>query len=100
MILLDLFDTAVNTETVVLMYHIISYRQLRKAADLFAFVIMFLPLLLSLFRTEHVTLGDHHELDERIFKTFAEFSVGNQDLSRTHRTSRILRTKRSQIIFS
>ena len=98
MVLLDLLDSLVDSETMALMHHIIADGEFREAADLLAFVIIFFPLFLPFFHAEHVALGDHDELDQRVLKALMEFSVGDHDLPRSDRLSRVFRTERPQII--
>ena len=100
MVLLDLFDTAIDSQTMTLVNHIIAHGQLRKTADLFAFVIVFLAFFLAFFCAKHITFRDHNELDQRVLKTFVKLSVCDQDLSLFNRSARIIRTKCTEIIFS
>ena len=100
MVLLDFFDSPVNSQAMAFMNHIIPDGKFGKAADLFPLVMVPLPLFLLLFRSEHVAFGDHNEFDHRILEAFMELSVGHQDLSRLHRAGRILRTVCKKIIFS
>ena len=83
-----------------LMHHIIADGEFREAADLLAFVIIFFPLFLPFFHAEHVALGDDDELDQRVLKALMEFSVGDHDLPRSHRTPRILRAEGAKVILS
>ena len=55
-------------------------------------------LFLPLFHAEHVALSDDDELDQRVLKALMEFSVGNHDLPRSDRLSRVFRTECPQVI--
>ena len=100
MILLDLLDSFIDTETMTLMYHIVADGEFGEAADLLSLVIVLFPLFLPFFHAEHVTLGDDDELDQRVLKALVELSVGDHDLPRSHRAARILRAEGAEIILS
>ena len=98
MVLLDLLNSLIDTETMALMHHVVADREFGEAADLLSFVIIFFSLFLPLFHAEHVALSDDDELDQRVLKALMEFSVGNHDLPRSDRLSRVFRTECPQVI--
>ena len=89
MVLLDLLDSFIDSETMALMHHVVTDREFGEAADLLSLVIVLFPLLLPFF---------HDELDQRVLKALMEFSVGDHDLPRSDRLSRVFRTERPQVI--
>ena len=98
MVLLDLLDSFIDSETMALMHHVVTDREFGEAADLLSLVIVLFPLFLPFFHAEHVALGDDNELDQRVLKALMEFSVGDHDLPRSDRLSRVFRTERPQVI--
>ena len=81
-----------------LMHHVVTDREFGEAADLLSLVIVLFPLFLPFFHAEHVALGDDDELDQRVLKALMEFSVGDHDLPRSDRLSRVFWTERPQVI--
>ena len=74
LVLLDLLDAPVNAESVALMHHIIADRKLGKALDLLTLVGGLFLLFPPPSAAEHVSLGNHDELNQRIFKSMQFFS--------------------------
>ena len=100
MILLDLLDSLIDTETMTLMHHIIADGKFGEAADLLSLVIVLFPLLLPFFHAKHIALGDDDKFNQWVFKALMKLSVSDQDLSRSHRAPRILRAEGTEIILS
>ena len=98
MVLLDLLDSLVDSETMALMHHIVTDGEFGEAADLLSFVIIFFSLFLPLFHAEHVALSDDDELDQWVLKALMELSVGDQNLPGCHRAPRILRAEGAEVI--
>ncbi len=99
MVALNLFNPAVNTESVAFMYHVVTHGKLGKAADFLSFVMITLLLFPALFCAEHVAFCDDDKLDERIFKALVELSVCHKDFSRRNRPSGVLRAEGMQLVF-
>ena len=100
MVLLDLLDSLIDTETMTLMHHVVADGKFGEAADLLSLVIVLFPLLLPFFHAKHIALGDDDKFDQRVFKALMELSVSDQDLPRSHRAPRILRAEGTEIILS
>ena len=98
MILLDLLNSLIDTETMALMHHVVTDGKFGEAADLLSLVIVLFPLLLPFFHAKHVALGNDDKFDQWVLKALMEFSVGDHDLPRSDRLSRVFRTERPQII--
>ena len=98
MVLLDLLDSFIDSETMALMHHVVTDREFGEAADLLSLVIVLFPLLLPFFHAKHVALGNDDKFDQWVLKALMEFSVGDHDLPRSDRLSRVFRTERPQII--
>ena len=100
MVLLDLLNSLIDTETMALMHHVVADGKFGEAADLLSLVIVLFPLLLPFFHAKHIALGDDDELDQRILKALVKLSVGDHDLPGSHRAPRILRAEGTEIILS
>ena len=94
----DLLDPLIDPDTMILMDHIVSRFQFRKALDLTAFICLSLFLLFPF--AENVRLCDHSEFEHRIFITFCDISVCRHDLSRLHFPVQIFTVITAQIIIS
>ena len=93
-------DPPVNAETVVLVHHIISDGEIRKAPDLpGAAAVGFFSPLPAFFRSKDIRLRDEHKLLQRIFKSPADISPGDHDLVRGDLTVRILTEKSRKPFF-
>ena len=98
LVLLDLLDAPVNAESVALMHHIITDRKLGKALDLLTLVGGLFLLFPPPSAAEHVSLGNHDELNQRIFKSPVQLSIGHQDFARFHSVFALIRTECAQIV--
>ena len=96
---LNLFNTLINSQSVIFMNHIISDLQFRKVIDFSSFVLFFL-FLFFLFCSENIAFGNHRKFQQRIFKTFQYSPVKGHDLPRLYFPIGVFRIKSSQIIFT
>ncbi len=94
MIHVHLLNTAVDSQPVIFMHHIISGRQLHKTVDLAALIggAFFLFLF---FTAKNITLGDNHKFNQRILITPMCIPVGHQKFPRLHQTFFFFRVKRA-----
>ena len=93
LVLLDLLNAPVNAESVALMHHIIADRKLGKALDFLTLVGGLFLLFPPPSAAEHVSLGDHDELNQRIFKSPMQLSVSHQDFTRFHGVFALIRAE-------
>ena len=91
----NLFDTAVNTQSVLFMYDIISDGQLRKILDTIA-VICFFLLFFLLFLAENIRFRNNRKLYKGIFKAMSGMSVNHHNFSRIDNPVIILPVKSVQ----
>ena len=92
---LDFLHAAVDSDSVILMDHIISYLQLGKITDGFAVIMTFYLLRLA-GRSENVRLGDDDKANLRVFKAVGNVPVIGHDFAVAQNPIRILTVKRSK----
>ena len=78
---LDLLDSSIDSESVILMNHIISDVERGKTLNLFSFIRAVALFLLAL-RAKDVRLRDDRELQNRIFIALMHLTVADHNLSR------------------
>src|SRR5699024_8888015 len=76
----NFFDSPVNTQAGVFMYHVVSHRQLRETADLLSAVSSFFLFLLFL-APENIRLLIHHKFHQRIAQTPVSMAIAYHDLT-------------------
>ena len=96
----DFLYAAENTETVILMHHIISRFQFGETLDMLTLVNLLFLFPFLLFPTKNVGLCQHDEFDIRIFKSAFQLAIQHHDFSRLHRTVCISRKKCIQFLLS
>ena len=94
----DLFNSFVDTKSVIFVNHIISNGQLRKVLDLLTGILRFLPCFSPLF-SENIRLCDKYKLLHRIFETTADISMDQHDLPGLQHAFRILAVKCRKFLF-
>ena len=86
----NLFNTAVNPQTVTFMHHIVPDLQLRKIFDFLPFI-SGLALFLLLLRPKDIAFRNHHKIKQRVLKALSHMPVTGQHLPRKHFPLRIFR---------
>ena len=92
---LDFLHAAVDSDSVILMDHIISHLQLGKIADGFAVIMTFYLFRLA-GRSENIRLSDDNKANLRVFKAMGNVPVIGHDFAVAKNPVRILAVKRSK----